>query len=73
MQGYNCDVSPLPSGICPVMIVDLPWTHAKARAQTLDEYLRCSARCYQEKSLVFIQDQGCAPCPGSCAAKVAIA
>ena len=55
------------------MIVDLPWTHAKARAQTLDEYLRCSARCKQEKSLVFIQDQGCAPCPGSCAAKVAIA
>ena len=55
------------------MIVDLPWTHAKARAQTLDEYLRCSARCKQEKSLVFIQDQGCATCPGSCAAKVAIA
>ena len=35
MQGYNCDVSPLPYGVCPVMIVDLPWTHAKARAQTL--------------------------------------
>ena len=60
MQGYNCEVSPLPSGICGVMIVDLPWTHAKARAQTLNEYLRCSTRCNQEKSLVFIQDQGCA-------------
>ena len=63
----------LPHGICPVMIVDPPWTHAKARAQTLNEYLRYSARCSQEKSLVFIQDQGCAPYPGSCAAKVAIA
>ena len=55
------------------MIVDLPWTHTKACAQTLDEYLRRSARCNQEKRLVFIQDQGCTPCPGSCAAKVAIA
>ena len=60
----NCDVSPLPSGICPVMIVDLPWTHAKARVQTLDEHLRCSARCSQERSLVFIQDQGCGPMSG---------
>ena len=60
-------------GICPAMIVDLPWTHAKARAQTLDEHRRCSSRCNQEKRLVFIQDPGCTPCPGSCAAKVAIA
>ena len=37
MEGYNCDVSPLPYGIRPDVIVDLPWTHAKARAQTLNE------------------------------------
>ena len=73
MQGYNCGVSQLPYGICPGVTSGLPWTHAKARAQTLNEYLQYSACCSQEKSLVFIRDQGCAPCPGSCAAKVAIA
>ena len=53
-----------PSGICPVMIVDLPWTHAKARAQTLDEYLRCSARCKEERSLVFHPRPGVCPMSG---------
>ena len=37
MEGYNCDVSQLPYGICPGVIFGLPWTHAEARAQTLNE------------------------------------
>ena len=46
-----------------------PWTHAKARAQTLDE----RPRLLRPERLVFIQDQGYTPCPGSYAARVAIA
>ena len=48
MEGYNCDVSPLPYGICPGAIVDLPWTHAKARAQPFNESLRYSTCCSQK-------------------------
>ena len=63
----------LPSvSLSPFPVTGLP-SLAKARAQTLNEYLQYSACCSQEKSLVFIRDQGRAPCPGSCAAKVAIA
>ena len=32
MEGYNCDISQLPYGICPGVTFGLPWTHAKARA-----------------------------------------
>ena len=48
MEGYNCDVSQLPYGICPGVIVGLPWTHAEARAQALNEQLRYSACCSQK-------------------------
>ena len=64
-RGKKVSLSPFP-------VTGLP-SLAKARAQTLNEYLQYSACCSQEKSLVFIRDQGRAPCPGSCAAKVAIA
>ena len=34
--------------ICPGVIVGLPWTHAEARAQALNEQLRYSACCSQK-------------------------
>ena len=37
MEGFYCDVSQLPYGICPGVTSGLPWTRAKARAQTLNK------------------------------------
>ena len=48
MEGCNCDVSQLHNGICPGVIFGLPWTHAKACAQTLSKELRDSACCGQK-------------------------
>ena len=71
MEGYSCDVSQLLCGICPGVSFGLPWTHAEARAQTLNE--PATPRLLRPEKLVFIQDQGYTPCPGSYAARVAIA
>ena len=48
MKGLYCDDPQLPYGICPGMASGLPWTRAKARAQTLNEKLRDRASCGQK-------------------------
>ena len=62
MEGYNCDVSPLPYGICPGVIVDLPWTHAKARAQTLTS--NCDTALAAAKKACFHPRPGVCPMSG---------
>ena len=62
MEGHNCDVSQLPHGICPGVTSGLPWTHAVPRLLTSNCETALPAA---KKRLVFIQDQGYTPCPGS--------